>query len=225
MRKTSGKTRSLQSNFVLSPSLCNYGQKWLYTWPLNNTLLFQIPLPLSKSFLRLLSVGDNSIKLSLSPENSVLDVSGVVFSDGGSPLSGPHVWTIGHCVLVRGKVLSTATESKMPDTCSQIHRINSANQILPQSTECLPCEGKKKKKPDNWELFLIGWLLGLVENGGYQGFMSGIQCQAKNAATSCTGSFSSSSNFPVFPIPIHSPIQILYPFLSCQLPGRFPTLF
>ena len=39
MRKTSGKTRSLQNNFVLSPSLCNYGQKWLYTWPLNNTVV------------------------------------------------------------------------------------------------------------------------------------------------------------------------------------------
>ena len=172
MRKTSGKTRSLQNNLVLSPSLCNYGQKWLYTWPLNNTLLFQIPLPLSKSFLRLLSVGDNSIKLSLSPENSVLDVSGVVFSDGGSPLSGPHVWTIGHCVLVRGKVLSTATESKMPDTCwHRIHRINSANQILPQSTECLPCEGEKKKPRQlriisNWVTVGVGrkwWLSGLHE--------------------------------------------------------------
>ena len=76
----------------------------------------------------------------------------------------------------------------------------------------------EKKNPDNWELFLIGWLLGLVENGGYQGFMSGIQCQAKNAA-SCIGSFSSSSNFPFFPIPIHSPIQILYLFypVSCQV--------
>lgn len=174
MRETSGKTRSLRNNLVLSPSLCNYGQKWLYTWPLNNTLLFQIPLPLSKSFLRLLSVGDNSIKLSLSPENSVLDVSGVVFSDGGSPLSEHHVWTIGYCVLVRGKVLSTATESKIPDTCSQIHRINSANQILPQSTECLHCEAKtnKKKQPrqlriiSNWVTVGVGrkwWLSGLHE--------------------------------------------------------------
>lgn len=66
----------------------------------------------------------------------------------------------------------------------------------------------------------MGGLLGLVENGGYKGFMSGVQCQAKNVATSCIGSFSSSSNFLSFPIPIHFPIQILYPYfypVSCQV--------
>lgn len=66
----------------------------------------------------------------------------------------------------------------------------------------------------------MGGMLGLVENGGYQGFTSDIQCQAKNVATSCIGSFSSSFNFSSFPIPIHFPIQILYLSfypVSCQM--------
>lgn len=51
----SGKTRILQNHLGLSPSLCNYCQKWLYTWPLNNlTLMFQISLSLFQVFLETL---------------------------------------------------------------------------------------------------------------------------------------------------------------------------